>query len=379
MQNIKAKKSPAIKTDFDRWLLLCTMTIVLFGLVMVISASLPLAERIQVPTFYFAKNQGLYILLGLCLAFITTKIPIAFLQKCSNYILIFSMLLLIIILFPGIAKPINGSVRWLRLGFITIQPSEIAKLSLIIYIAGYMVRRFDKLITLQGFINPMLVLATVALLLMLEPDFGSVVVIAMTTLGMLYLGGVQSKHFLILLPLCLCVVLFMALSSSYRVQRIISFRDPWANQYDSGYQLVQSLIAFGKGSWFGQGLGSSVQKLLYLPESHSDFILAVVAEELGLVGVVSLLALYAFFCYRAMNIGKNAYFRDAKFAGNLAYGIGLFITIQALINFGVNIGLLPTKGLTLPLMSAGGSSMLVVLVAIGVLFRIDFENRIAQS
>lgn len=375
MQNIKLKKSPAIKATFDTWLLLCTMTIVLFGLVMVVSASLPLTERLQVATFYFAKNQSMYILLGLCLAFVATKIPIYFIQKYSNYILIFSMCLLIIVLLPGVSKPINGSIRWLRLGFITVQPSEIAKLSLIIYISGYMVRRFDKLITLQGFINPMLVLATVALLLMLEPDFGSVVVIAMTTLGMLYLGGVQLKHFLILLPLFLCVVLFMAVSSSYRVQRIISFRDPWANQYDSGYQLVQSLIAFGKGSWFGQGLGSSVQKLLYLPESHSDFILAVVAEELGLLGVVSLLGLYAFFCYRVMEIGKNAYLRDAKFAGNLAYGIGLFITIQALINFGVNIGLLPTKGLTLPLMSAGGSSMLVVLVAIGIIFRIDFENR----
>ena len=377
MQNIKTKECVVNKVYlFDKWLLLCTMLIVLFGLVMVVSASLPLTERIKVSTFYFARNQAAYIVLGLCLAFIATKIPIDFIQKYSNYILIFSVLLLITILLPGVSKPINGSVRWLRLGFITIQPSEIAKLSLIIYISGYMVRRFDKLITLQGFINPMLVLATVALLLMLEPDFGSVVVIAMTTLVMLYLGGVQSKHFLILLPLCLCVVLFIELSSSYRVQRIISFRDPWANQYDSGYQLVQSLIAFGKGSWFGQGLGSSVQKLLYLPESHSDFILAVVAEELGLAGVVSLLVLYGFFCYRSMDIGKKAYLRNAKFAGNLAYGIGLFITLQALINFGVNIGLLPTKGLTLPLMSAGGSSMLVVLVAIGILFRIDFENKI---
>jgi cell division protein FtsW len=360
---------------FDKWLLLCTTIIILFGLVMVLSASLPLTQRIQVATFYFAKNQALYIFLGICLFFITTKIPTSLLQKYSNYILLFAMLLLLIVLLPGVSKPINGSVRWLRLGFITVQPSEIAKLALIIYIAGYMVRRFDKLITLQGFINPMLVLASVALLLMLEPDFGSVVVIATTTLGMLYLGGVKSKHFLILVPLCLCVVLFMAVSSSYRIQRIISFRDPWASQYDSGYQLVQSLIAFGKGSWFGQGLGSSVQKLLYLPESHSDFILAIIGEELGLVGVVFLLFLYCFFCYKAMDIGRKACMREAKFAGNLAYGIGLFITIQALINFGVNIGLLPTKGLTLPLMSAGGSSIIVVLVAIGILFRVDFENK----
>jgi len=248
---------------------------------------------------------------------------------------------------------------------------------LILYVSGYMVRRNYQLKnSLQGFLIPMVVLAFIGLLLMLEPDFGAVVVIASTILGMLFLGGVRVKHFMILVPFILSVIGFLAVSSSYRVQRFIAFRDPWADQFDSGYQLVQSLIAFGRGSWFGSGLGGSLQKLLYLPESHSDFIFAVIAEELGLIGVLAVLALYGIFCFRAMEIGRKAKAIGHEFSGNVASGIGLLIIMQTLINISVNIGLLPTKGLTLPLMSAGGSSMVVACIAVGLLFRIDYETRV---
>jgi cell division protein FtsW len=287
---------------------------------------------------------------------------------------------LLVLLIPGVTRPINGSMRWLFLGPISIQPSELAKLALISYVASYIERRNYQLKnSLQGFLIPMFVLASVALLLMLEPDFGSVVVLGVTILGMLFLGGARLTHFGILLPPLMAVMGFLAFSSSYRVQRFVSFRNPWADQFDTGYQLVQSLIAFGRGSWFGSGLGGSIQKLLYLPESHSDFIFAVLAEEFGLVGVLFVLGLYGMIAFRAMEIGRKAKLAGLDYAGNLAYGIGLLITLQTLVNISVNVGLLPTKGLTLPLMSAGGSSMIVACVAIGLLFRIDYETKVDYS
>ncbi len=363
--------------NFDHWLLFSVSAILCLGFIMVASASVPVSDRIDVSMLHFAWHQGIYILAGLSAAFIVTFIPIEAWQKYSNLFLAASAFFLILVLIPGVTRPINGSMRWIFLGPISVQPSELAKLSLIFYISGYMVRRSYQLQnTLQGFLIPMTVLAAVALLLMLEPDFGAVVVIASTILGMLFLGGVRVKNFLILVPFILCVLGFLAISSSYRVQRFIAFRDPWADQFDSGYQLVQSLIAFGRGSWFGCGLGNSVQKLLYLPESHSDFIFAVIAEELGLVGVLSVLVLYGILAFRAMEIGRRAKAKGFEYAGNLAFGIGLLISIQTLINISVNIGLLPTKGLTLPLMSAGGSSMIVACVAMGLLFRIEYETRV---
>lgn len=365
---------------FDQALLFSVVALLGIGFVMLTSASLPLSERMGLPLFHFARNQAIYISLGIFLAYIVTNISIATIEKYSNHLLVFSIILLSILLLPGIARPINGSVRWLLIGPVSFQVSELAKLSLVLYISGYMVRRSHQMQnSLQGFLIPMIVLAAVAFLLLLEPDFGAVVVIASTILGMLFLGGARLKHFMILLPLVVCVLIFLGISSSYRVQRFISFRDPWADQFDTGYQLVQSLIAFGRGSWIGTGLGGSVQKLLYLPESHSDFIFAVIAEELGLVGVILVLFLFSVFAYRAMEIGRIAKESGKEFAGNLAYGIGLLITLQAIINISVNIGLLPTKGLNLPFMSAGGSSMLVTCIAVGILFRIDFEKSLVKS
>lgn len=366
--------------NFDVWLLFSVTTILALGFVMVASASVPVAERMHLSMFHFAWHQAIYIAAGVGAAFVATYIPVKYLQKYTGVFLYFSAFLLIVLLIPGVTRPINGSMRWIFIGPISIQVSELAKISLISYVASYMVRRNYQLKnSLQGFLIPMFVLAAFALLLMLEPDFGTVVVIATTILGMLFLGGARVTHFMILLPLIICVLGFLAVSSSYRVQRFIAFRDPWADQFDSGYQLVQSLIAFGRGSWFGSGLGGSIQKLLYLPESHSDFIFAVLAEETGLFGVLFVLALYGMLAFRAMEIGRKAMLAGHQYAGNLAYGIGLLISLQTLVNISVNVGLLPTKGITLPLMSAGGSSMIVACIAIGLLFRIDFETRIKTN
>lgn len=363
--------------NFDPWLLLSVTLILAIGFIMVASASVPVAERMNLSMFHFAWHQGVYIFLGLVGAMIVSYIPLSFFQRYSHLLLLASIVSLVVLLLPGVTRPINGSVRWLFIGPISIQPSEVAKIALISYIASYMMRRTYQLQnSLQGFLIPMVVLAFFALLLMLEPDFGSVVVIGTTILGMLFLGGARVKHFFILLPPLACVMSFLAFSSSYRVQRFVAFRDPWADQFDTGYQLVQSLIAFGRGSWFGSGLGGSIQKLLYLPESHSDFIFAVLAEEFGLVGVLFVLGLYGLFAFRTMEIGRKAKLAGLEYAGNLAYGIGLLISLQTLVNISVNVGLLPTKGLTLPLMSAGGSSMIVACMAIGLLFRIDYETRI---
>lgn len=362
--------------NFDPWLLLSVTAILALGFIMVASASTPVAERLHVAMLHIAWHQAVFILAGVSAALVVSFIPIQTLEKYSNIFLLISAIFLTIVLIPGVTRPVNGSMRWLFIGPISVQPSELGKLALVFYIAGYMVRRrYQLLNTLQGFLIPMFVLAVAAFLLMLEPDFGAVVVIASTILGMLFLGGVRVKNFLILLPFVLCVLGFLAVSSSYRVQRFVAFRDPWADQYDTGYQLVQSLIAFGRGSWFGTGLGNSVQKLLYLPESHSDFIFAVLAEEFGLVGVLCVLLLYGILVFRAMEIGRRAKAVGLEYAGNLAYGIGLLFSLQTLINISVNIGLLPTKGLTLPLMSAGGSSMVAACIAVGVLFRIDYETR----
>jgi cell division protein FtsW len=359
---------------FDKWLLLSFISLLIVGIIMVASASMPIAERLKLSTFYFAYHQFIYVCIGLIGFVVTTYIPIIFFQKQSVNLLLFSLILLVILFIPGVTHPINGSMRWLQLGFFSVQPSEIVKISLIIYMAGYMVRRSHQLQTnIMGFLIPMFVLGIVAALLILEPDFGSVIVIACTVFGMLFLGGVHVARFLILVPLVVGFLSVLAVSSSYRIQRFISFRDPWADQYDTGYQLVQSLIAFGRGSWLGTGLGGSIQKLLYLPESHTDFVFAVIAEEFGLIGSLIVIGLYVIFIFRGLEIGKRAQKKGHLFASYLAYGITLLIGLQTLINIGVNVGVLPTKGLTLPFISYGGSSVIMICMAVGMLFRIDFE------
>ncbi|MGD8642349.1 MAG: putative lipid II flippase FtsW, partial [Gammaproteobacteria bacterium] len=271
-------------------------------------------------------------------------------------------------------KEVNGSTRWLSLGVLNVQPSELIKLFVVVFLSSYLVRRGEEVrTTVKGFLKPMLILGIIGILLLLEPDFGSGVVIAFTTMGLMFLGGVRLWQFGVLMLLMATSLVMLAYSSPYRVERLTSFLNPWADPFDSGFQLTQALIAFGRGEWIGVGLGHSVQKLFYLPEAHTDFLFAVISEELGLVGGLLVIGLFAVVVYRAFHIGHAALCNDDRFAGYLAFGIGLLIGFQALINIGVNMGILPTKGLTLPLMSYGGSSMIATCVACAMLLRIAHQ------
>lgn len=367
------------KLTYDPTFLVIVALIISLGFVMVTSASMPVTKSLGLGSFKIAISQAIFIGVAVSIMLLVTHIPIRFYQYLSFWPLIISLFLLAVLIIPGVSRPINGSTRWFLLGPISFQPSELAKLSLIFYIAGYIVRREGKLKeSFVGFLIPLCIIGFMGVLLLLEPDFGTTVVSVAIGLGMLFLGGVRITHFLVLLPPIAGAIAYLSTSSPYRLERLISFLNPWADQFDTGYQLVQSLIAFGRGGIFGVGIGESVQKLHYLPKAHTDFILAVIAEELGLIGAAGVLLLFTAFIVKAMLIGRNACLRGKHFGGYLAYGIAIWIGLQALINMSVNIGLLPTKGITLPLMSYGGSSMVLTCIAVGILFRVDFENRIRQ-
>jgi cell division protein FtsW len=362
------------QTAYDPWLFLSLVSLIGLGLVMVTSASLSFAEGSGLPAGYFAIRHVIYLAIGFVGFAVTTCVPLAVWKKLGIPLLIITIGLLTLLLIPGISRQVNGSSRWLFLGPISVQVSEFAKLFVIIYMAQYLVQRHKEVQTeLSGFIKPMLTLGLVSGLLLLEPDFGATVVIVSTAMGMLFLGGVPFKRFLVLLLLALGALVILSLTSPYRMQRLTSFLNPWTDQFNTGYQLTQSLIAFGRGGWFGTGLGNSVQKLLYLPEAHNDFIFAVLAEELGLVGAMAILLLFALLVSRILALGRQAILHGNPFAGFIAYGIGLWFGFQATINIGVNLGVLPTKGLTLPFMSYGGCSLIVGLLAVGFLLRIEFE------
>lgn len=365
---------------FDPGLLFFSMTLICIGLVMVTSASVPIAEDSKLFPLHLAFKQSIAIAIGLLLALGVSCIPLKFFEKHSQNFLLLSLVSLAILLIPGISREVNGSVRWLFLGPVSIQISEYAKLGLIIYMASFMHRRHDEVQRkISGFIKPLILLALVAGLLLLEPDFGATVVIVATVMGMLFLGGVPFTRFFVLFGVVAVALALFSFSSPYRMARLTAFMNPWADQFNTGYQLTQSLIAFGRGGLFGLGLGNSIQKLLYLPFPHTDFLYAVLAEELGLIGALVVLLLYALFIWRAFAIGRRALKVSQYFAGYVAYGIALWMGIQTFINIGVNVGALPTKGLTLPLMSYGGSSMIAGLIGLGLLFRIDFESRLKES
>jgi cell division protein FtsW len=362
------------QTTYDPWLLLSLVSLIGFGLVMVTSASLSFAEGSGLPAGYFAIRHVIYLAIGLVGFAGTTYLPLSLWRKLSIPLLIMTVGLLTLLLIPGVSRQVNGSSRWLFLGPISIQVSEFAKLFVIIYMAQYLVQRHKEVQTeLSAFIKPMLTLGLVSALLLLEPDFGATVVIVSTTMGMLFLGGVPIRRFLVVLLPALGALGILSITSPYRMQRLTSFLNPWTDQFNTGYQLTQSLIAFGRGGWFGTGLGNSVQKLLYLPEAHNDFIFAVLAEELGLVGAVVILLFFGLLVWRILVLGRQAILSGHPFAGFMAYGIGLWFGFQAIINIGVNLGVLPTKGLTLPFMSYGGCSLIVGLLAVGILLRIEFE------
>jgi len=345
------------------------------GLVMVASASIGLAENNFNNPFYYLQRQIVFIIIGLAVGWLMYQLPLRLWEYASLWLLLLACLLLTLVLVPGIGKTVNGATRWIALGPIPLQVSELAKLLVALYLAGYMVRHGQAVRErFSGFIKPVLLIGFVALLLLAEPDYGAAVVIMAMSLGMLFLGGVRLVQFLLLLAVTSIGFAVLAITSPYRLQRLTSFLDPFADPYNTGFQLTHSLIAIGSGSWSGLGLGSSIQKLLYLPEPHNDFLFAILAEELGLIGVITVLCLYVYVILRGFSIGAAAERAGHFFGAYLAFGLSLWIGLQAFINIGVNMGVLPTKGLTLPLMSAGGSSMVIMCAVLGLLLRVYRET-----
>jgi cell division protein FtsW len=318
----------------------------------------------------------MFVGLGLVAATIAMTIPTAVWEKYSMVLLGLGVALLVIVLVPGLGHEVNGSRRWLRLGIMNFQVSELARVLLLTYVASYAVRRADELrASFKGFIRPVAVLGGAAVLLLLEPDFGAATVLLATGVAVLFLAGARITHLLVPIVLGVAAMGTLAITSAYRLRRLTAFRNPWEDPFNTGFQLVQSLIAIGRGEWFGVGLGSSVQKLFYLPEAHTDFLFAVLAEEFGFVGVVVVLSLFALLVGRALTISRNAARAGLQFQSYVAASIGIWLGLQAFVNIGVNMGLLPTKGLTLPLLSYGGSSMLVTLAWLGLLLRVHHETQ----
>lgn len=361
---------------YDIWLVLAVAGLMIVGLMMVASSSVMISTKYFHQPFHFLIRQVAYLSVGLILAVVCMRVDSTFWEKLSGPLLLICFLLLILVLIPGIGRLVNGSRRWLALGPIGIQVSELAKFTMILYISGYLVRQQQTLNqSVLGFIKPMIVLAIVSVLLLAEPDFGATVVISGTVMAMLFLTGVKIRYYLgLVLGVGGCLAV-LAVSSPYRLARLTAFLNPWADQFNSGYQLTQSLIAFGRGGWTGIGLGDGIQKLFYLPEAHTDFVFAVLAEELGLFGILLVLALYSILVIRGLTIGFNGYTQGRLFAAYTAYGLTFWLGLQAAINMGVNAGLLPTKGLTLPFLSYGGASMVVNCMVVALLLRIDYENR----
>ena len=352
------------------------VALVVLGLVMVASASITLADCELGHPFYYATRQLIYIGLGTVLGLLLFQVNLKTLERLGMSLLLLAVLMLLLVLVPGIGVEVNGATRWVNTGLFRLQVSEPAKLFFIIYLASYLARHGEEVRShISGFIKPIGLLAIVSVLLLMEPDFGATVVLAATVMGMIFMAGVRLLQFSGVLGLAALSLAGMAVSSPYRMERLTTFLNPWADPFDSGFQLTQSLIAIGRGEWFGVGLGASIQKLFYLPEAHTDFVFAVLAEELGLFGVCVVIALYAMLVWRAFVIAAQALQADNAFAAWLAYGLGIWFALQSFINIGVNMGLLPTKGLTLPLMSYGGSSMLVMCAAVVLLLRIDYETR----
>lgn len=369
--------------NYDQMLVWVTLILLGLGLVMVYSSSIAIAEADKATghqSTYYLVRQSIFILIGLCAGAATFQIPVAWWQKMAPYLFLAGLASLVLVLIPGIGRNVNGSQRWLPLFVINVQPSEFMKLFAAMYVADYAVRKAAQMDSIvKGFLPMVAVMVIVGFLLLREPDFGAFAVIAAISISILWLGGINAKIFAGLLALLPVAIVVLIKSSPYRMQRVIGFMDPWADPYGKGYQLSHALIAFGRGEWFGVGLGASVEKLLYLPEAHTDFLLAVIAEELGFVGVFVVLALFIWLVIRAFGIGKEAVANEQYFSALLAQGIGVWIGVQGIINIGVNMGVLPTKGLTLPLLSFGGSGILANCMAIAILLRIDFENRRLQK
>lgn len=366
--------------QFDKSLLFATGALLFIGLVMVCSASITVADsRLEQPLYFFIR-QFAFAMVGLAVAWAFISVRLAVWQRIAPQLLMAGVAMLIMVLIPGIGREVNGSSRWLPLGPVNLQVAELIKLFAIIYIADYLQRHHGQLhVSFLKVLAPLTLLGVAALLLLLQPDMGSMVVIMSTVLAMLFLGGARLDVFATLIGVMGMLFAMLVWIAPYRLERLQSFMDPWADPFGSGFQLTQALIAFGRGDWFGVGLGSSMQKLFYLPEAHTDFLYSIIAEELGLVGALTVIMLFFVFIWRALAIGRAAEQAGQVFGAQIAYGIGIWLGLQACVNIGVNMGALPTKGLTLPLMSYGGSSLVIVCAAIALLFRVDMETRVPEK
>ncbi|WP_028874802.1 putative lipid II flippase FtsW [Tepidiphilus margaritifer] len=370
---------PARFGEFDLALFWAVTALTLFGLVMVYSASIAFADESRATggsASYFLVRQLVFVLLGAAVAWGAFRVPMRVWQSLTPWLFLLGVAMLVLVLVPGVGKVVNGSRRWIPLGPINLQPSEFMKLFVAFYAADYTVRKLRFMASFwRGFLPLAFVVVLVGVLLLLQPDFGAFAVISAIAFGVLFLGGLRLRIFFALMVLAGFAFAGLILSSEYRRQRLFAFLDPWADPLGKGYQLTHALIAFGRGEWFGVGLGGSVEKLFYLPEAHTDFLLAVVGEELGWVGVCAVVALFAVVIWRTFTIGRGLVCVEQYFSGLAVFGIGLWIGVQALINMGVNVGLLPTKGLTLPFMSYGGSGIIANLAAMAVVLRADWELR----
>ena len=361
----------------DLTLVALGLALLFVGLVAISSASIEYAEwHFQNPWFHTQRHL-IYLIAGIVAAAASYCVRPQYFMATGWWWLFAALALLILVLIPGVGREVNGSQRWLPLGPFTLQPSEFAKLAVVIYLAGYMVRREHEVRhEWQGFLKPMALLFATTLLLMVEPDFGATVIVAATAFGMLFLAGVKVGHFMVVVLGALAAMLVLVVSEPYRVKRLTAYTDPWADPYNTGFQLTQSLIAFGRGEWFGVGLGNSVQKLFYLPEAHTDFVFSIWAEETGFVGAIAVIALFAALIGRILWTGRRAINGGDAFGAYLCYGVALVFSGQAFVNMGVSSGLLPTKGLTLPFVSYGGTSLIVCCAMLGLVLRIDRDTRL---
>ena len=378
---------PSLPVDvakhLDMRLIALALALMVIGVIAVTSASMEVADAKHGNPFYHLIRHLTYLTMALSVAALSFLMPMHMWNRLGWLLLAAAFVLLVLVIMPGIGREVNGSMRWIRLGPINIQTSELAKLFMVVYLSGYLARRSREVRThLWGFIKPMIILVMMVVLLLLEPDFGAVVVLMSAALGMMFLAGVRLSQFLVLIVVSLIAIAGLAVSQPYRMQRLVTFMDPWAkeNVFDSGYQLTQALIAFGRGEWWGVGIGNSVQKLFYLPEAHTDFVYAILAEETGLLGSIVVISLFFLLTWRIMHIARQAEKKEQFFSAYVCYGIAFLFSAQALINIGVNTGLLPTKGLTLPLLSYGGSSLIVCCVSLAMVLRVDYESKcLAQA
>ncbi|KAA1173125.1 putative lipid II flippase FtsW [Marinobacter salinexigens] len=364
-------------------LIISSIALLTLGIIMISSASMDMASETLGNSYHYVVRQLLFAALGCATALITVNVPLGWWERSGWLLLGIGLLVLVLVLTP-LGRTVNGSTRWIPFGLFNVQVSEVAKLCLIAYLAGYVVRRRDELLnTWPGFLKPLVVLGIASVLLVIQPDFGATVVLVTASAGMIFLSGVRLTRFVPLIVVLVVLGVLLVVTQPYRLKRVVSYLDPWKDQFDSGYQLTQSLIAFGRGEWAGVGLGNSIQKLFYLPEAHTDFIFAIIAEEFGLLGSLTVLALFALLVVSGFVIARRAEKSGMPFGACFAYGISLLIGLQATINIAVSTGLLPTKGLTLPLVSYGGSSLMIMCASIGILARVEMERldreRLAQE